>query len=151
MSAAKIPLNLIRVASPCNVAWDEMSGDDQSRFCGRCAQFVYNLSEMTREEAEALILETEGKICVRFYRRADGTMLTKDCAVGARAGPGLRRLGRAAVAMFLAALSVATFGCLGIRLFVPTMGKPCFERKGVAPAPGAPQDQPKIQEHADRK
>jgi hypothetical protein len=151
MRAAKIPLNLVRVASPCRASWDEMSGDDKSRFCGRCAQFVYNFSEMTPEEAEALIMETEGKMCVRFYRRADGTMLTKDCAVGARAGPGLGKLGRAAVAMFLAALSVATFGWLGIRLFVPTMGKPCFERRGAAPALRVPQDEPKIQENVERK
>jgi hypothetical protein len=128
-----------------------MSGDDQSRFCGRCAQFVYNLSEMTREEAEALIMETEGKMCVRFYRRADGTMLTKDCAVGARAGPGLGKLRRSVAALVFAILSLATVGCLLSQRFGTTMGKPCFERKRVAPAPGAPQDQPKIQENVERK
>ena len=34
------------------------------RFCGQCAQYVYNLSEMTQSAAEALILENEGKMCV---------------------------------------------------------------------------------------
>jgi hypothetical protein len=41
---------------------------------------VYNLSEMSQESAEALIAETEGRLCVRFYQRADGTVLTRDCA-----------------------------------------------------------------------
>jgi hypothetical protein len=128
-----------------------MSGDDQSCFCGRCAQFVYNLSEMTREEAEALIMESEGKTCIRFYRRADGTMLTKDCTVGVRAKPGLGKHGRAIIAMILAIVGLATFGCLLTQRFAPTMGKPCFERKRVAPAPEAPEDQPKIEDNAVRK
>ncbi len=45
---------------------------------------VYNLSEMTSLEAENLVLEKEGKLCVRFLRRKDGTILTQDCPVGLR-------------------------------------------------------------------
>ena len=80
-----IPLVQIRIASPCHANWDEMAGTDQARFCGHCRKNVYNLSEMTRAEAEALIREKEGRLCVRFYTRADGTMLTQDCPVGLRA------------------------------------------------------------------
>jgi hypothetical protein len=41
---------------------------------------VYDISEMTRGEAEALIAKHEGKrLCARFYRRPDGTVLTRDC------------------------------------------------------------------------
>ena len=43
-----IPLEQIRVASPCHANWDEMTGTDQARFCGQCRKNVYNLSEMTR-------------------------------------------------------------------------------------------------------
>jgi len=46
---------------------------------------VYNLSAMTQSEATALVNKTEGRLCVRFYRRPDGTMLTRDCPVGLRA------------------------------------------------------------------
>lgn len=46
---------------------------------------MYNLSELSRNEAENLIREKEGRLCVRFFRRADGTILTKDCPVGLRA------------------------------------------------------------------
>jgi hypothetical protein len=59
-----------------------MVGDDCVRFCGQCKLSVYNLSAMTQEEGERLIIEKEGKLCARVYRRADGTILTKDCPVG---------------------------------------------------------------------
>jgi hypothetical protein len=59
-----------------------MYGDDRKRFCGDCKLNVYNLSGMTRNEAEALIMNAEGRLCVRFFRRADGTVITRDCPVG---------------------------------------------------------------------
>ncbi|MDX2091990.1 MAG: hypothetical protein SFX73_29270 [Kofleriaceae bacterium] len=74
----------IRVASPCSADWSKMSGDARVRACGDCKKNVYNLSEMTREEAEALIVEKEGKLCVRYFQRNDGTILLKDCAIGVR-------------------------------------------------------------------
>jgi len=62
-----------------------MKGDQRVRFCGECRLNVYNLSEMRREEAEAFVSQREGRTCVRFFRREDGTVLTKDCPVGLRA------------------------------------------------------------------
>jgi hypothetical protein len=79
------PLEKIKVAAPCKAEWRWMYGDERVRFCGQCNQNVYNLSEMTREQAEDLILKTEGRLCVRFYRRKDGTILTRNCSVGLRA------------------------------------------------------------------
>jgi hypothetical protein len=85
MSKASIPLDMISVASPCHAEWNDMSGDDKSRFCGACSKYVYNLSAMTAHEAQSLIEEHEGKMCARFYKRSDGTVLTADCPVGWRA------------------------------------------------------------------
>ena len=79
------PLKHVRVASPCKVDWDQMLGSDRVRFCGQCSLNVYNLSAMTRDEAESLIAANEGRLCVRFYRRGDGSILTQDCPVGLRA------------------------------------------------------------------
>lgn len=80
---AKLPvLPNIRVATPCRADWNAMTGDERTRACGSCNKNVYNLSTLTREEAEALILEKEGRLCVRYYQRADGTMLLKDCSIG---------------------------------------------------------------------
>ncbi len=75
-------LERMHIAAPCNAAWDQMQGDDRVRFCGQCEKNVYNLSEMTRADAESLIATTEGNACVRYYKRADGTVRTTDCAVG---------------------------------------------------------------------
>ena len=78
-------LDRVRVASPCNASWNEMLGDERVRFCVSCEKNVYNLSAMPREEAERLLQERVGsEMCVRFYQRADGTILTEDCPVGVK-------------------------------------------------------------------
>ena len=75
----------IGVASPCTADWATMNGDERVRHCALCNKNVYNLSAMTRSEVEALIKEKEGKFCGRFFRRADGTILTDNCPVALRA------------------------------------------------------------------
>ncbi len=84
-----------------------MKGDGAVRHCERCALNVFNLSEMNQAEASELVAKSEGNICVRFYRRADGTMLTKDCPVGLAARTGRR----------MRALAAGLFALLG---FLPS-------------------------------
>ena len=79
------PLNNVRVASPCPADWDQMLGNDRSRFCGQCNLNVYNLSAMSRSEAEDFIARSEGRVCIRYYRRKDGSIITENCPVGLRA------------------------------------------------------------------
>jgi hypothetical protein len=80
---AKLPvLPNIRVATPCSADWNAMTGDERVRACGDCNKNVYNISELTRDEAEALIIAKEGDLCVRYFQRKDGTILLKDCAIG---------------------------------------------------------------------
>lgn len=83
-SEKRIPLEAIEIAAPCSMSWDEMSGDEQVRFCNQCDKNVYDLSALSREEAESLVERTEAKICVTFYKRSDGTVLTDNCPVGLR-------------------------------------------------------------------
>jgi len=85
MQEEKSILDNIRIAAPCPVSWSGMTGDERKRFCNQCNKHVYNLSEKSRREAEALITESEGKICVRLYKRKDGTVITDNCPVGLRA------------------------------------------------------------------
>ncbi len=85
MADGTFSLDDIRVASPCNASWDGMEGDARVRNCALCRKHVYDLSGMTRVEAEGLVRGREGRVCVRFFRRADGTVLTADCPVGLRA------------------------------------------------------------------
>jgi hypothetical protein len=90
-----------------------MTGDDKARFCKSCRKNVYNLTLMTRHEAEALIQAKEGNLCVRFARRADGTVITNDCPVGAAAPQNIWRpwlFARQFAAATLAALAAFVTG-----------------------------------------
>jgi hypothetical protein len=77
-------LESIHIAAPCKADWNSMTGDEKVRFCGQCKLNVYNLSEMTRKEATDLVVAKEGKLCIRFYKRSDGTVITQNCPVGLR-------------------------------------------------------------------
>jgi hypothetical protein len=111
MNTTDLPIK-IRIASPCHARWDEMRGDHQSRFCNQCQKNVYNLSTLTTAEAAALIKSKEGNLCVRFYQRPDGTVLTEDCPVGlARAWQRTRNLVLAGVGLILfVIINVAALG-----------------------------------------
>ena len=103
MARFKSKLNNVRVAAPCPADWDSMYGNERVRFCEQCQLNVYNLSEMSRAEAEELIGRAEGRLCVRYYKRKDGSILTQNCPVGLR---GLRRkLSRVATAIGSSVLS----------------------------------------------
>jgi hypothetical protein len=78
------PLSFVRIAAPCRAEWERMRGNERVRFCGECSMNVYNLSNMTRKDAESLIAGAEGRLCVRYYHRADGTIMTGNCPVGAQ-------------------------------------------------------------------
>src|SRR4051812_6201736 len=56
---------------------------ERVRHCDQCDLNVYNLSALTADEAEVLLVAHEGRrLCGAFYRREDGTVLTRDCPVG---------------------------------------------------------------------
>ncbi len=80
-----IDINKLRVASPCSVGWDNMSGDERARHCASCKLHVYNIAGMTNAEVQHLVANRESRLCIRLFRRPDGTVITKDCPVGLRA------------------------------------------------------------------
>lgn len=79
-----IDINKLRVASPCSVGWETMTGDERARHCESCKMNVYNIAGMTNTEVQQLVSNREGRLCIRLFRRSDGTVLTKDCPVGFR-------------------------------------------------------------------
>jgi len=93
-------LGRVRIASPCVADWEKMTGDDRIRHCPQCNLSVYNLSGMTAREAAHLIYSRQGRLCVRFYRRTNGTMLTQDSSP-------MRRGSRLAAAALSAAITVS--------------------------------------------
>lgn len=101
-------LDRIRIASPCHVSWESMTGTERARFCSQCKLHVYDFSRLSRKEAVALISNTQGRVCGRLHRRADGTILTSDCPVGLRAiRRRVARMAGACLATVLSLLSVA--------------------------------------------
>jgi hypothetical protein len=81
-SANFIALESIQIAKPCRADWNAMVGDNRARHCRSCDKNVYNLSAMSRAQAQRLILENEGHLCIQLHRRADGTVISSDCPVG---------------------------------------------------------------------
>ena len=102
--SSAIQLDRLKIASPCPTDWEQMNGDHRVRFCELCNLHVYNIAELTAGEAKSLIANAEGRICARLYRRADGTVITKDCPVGLRAIR--RRVAKVAGAVFAAIISL---------------------------------------------
>lgn len=118
--------------------WEQMRGDDRTRFCSLCSLHVYNIAELTRKQAVALISETEGRICARIYRRSDGTVITKDCPIGLRAIR--RRVARTAGAVFatIVTLSTSVFGQKPPKKDHPSSKQPVtISRKNSDTEPGA--------------
>ena len=115
-------LGQVRVASLCKADWNEMLGDERVRFCLSCEKDVYNLSSMAKDDAEALLRERLGDdLCIRFYQRADGTILTADCPVGVKkkrtkklalAVAGAGAMAAAAATMFMRDTCTPTLGAV---------------------------------------
>ncbi len=112
-------LDGLRIASPCKASWDDMVGDDRVRFCGLCAKNVFNVSGMTRDEAYTLLRASQNEsVCMRLYKRADGTVITADCPEGAKKKR-VRRLALVAGGLAAAAAGGAFLTLSGAR----TMGE----------------------------
>ena len=118
MASRIVHLEVLEVAEPCTEDWNAMRGDDLNRFCRTCHHNVYDLSAMTREAAEQLVSEAEGRLCIRFYRRADGTVTTVDCAPDRMAA--MRRTAKKSLALAGAALAglLTIVGGLGVTSLV---------------------------------
>lgn len=128
-------LDHVRIAAPCKADWNQMIGDERVRFCGQCSLNVYNLSSMNKSDAESLIARNEGRLCVRFYRRYDGSIITKDCPVGLRAFR--RRLSYVAKAISSSVLGLlAGLGVYGVASSVVPLAPQ--RTMGVMAAPREP-------------
>ena len=107
-----------------------MTGDARARFCADCKLNVYNLSELSTDEARELIREKEGQLCVRFFTRADGTVLTRDCPVGISRR---RRLIAGGSALVASAAGLAAL-VLGVFSQPEPTGTGCHHRRAAVAA-----------------
>jgi hypothetical protein len=120
MSRPPHSLDVIQVVEPCTQSWDAMTGDSRVRFCAGCQKHVHDLSAMTRSEAEQLVCEPAGQLCVRFSRTPDGRVRTLEY----QPSTGRRRGWR------FWALASASFGSL-----TAAAGGYLFARGRAAPPP----------------
>jgi hypothetical protein len=140
-------LERVYIASPCSVPWESMSGDERERLCASCNKTVYDVSAMTRADAESLLTAKGTDACLRIFRRFDSTIITADCPVGVEKKKRARR--RGAIAGALAATAAATAG-FALTQRSATHSTPVTHAPpdGVQMPPGAiaiapPQEQPK--------
>ena len=125
--AQAIALHRIAIASPCTASWDQMKGDERVRHCDDCNKNVFNLSAMPEAEAAALLADNHsGKLCVRFYRRQDGTVMTSDCSASPRAQvrKAWRKLPGMAGAAVLVLSAAGSAASEPVPVQVATMGAP---------------------------
>jgi hypothetical protein len=93
----------LRVITPCPQASSGLSADLRQRHCASCSLTVHNLSAMTEKEARRLIAGSDGRLCVCYVARPDGTIVN-------RRGGGW--IGRAVRALSTAVLAVAFWGAV---------------------------------------
>lgn len=122
------PLENIKIAAPCTADWKWMYGNDRVRFCSQCNLNVYNLSALSREQAEDLLRSAEGRLCVRFYRRKDGSILTQNCPQGLQVMK--ERFNRTRAKVVAALLTF--FGSLGILWWLKGEPPPSIEIGSIA-------------------
>ncbi len=60
-------INNLNIPNPCSEDIELMEGEGPERYCDKCAKNVYNLSDLTRDEAEALFEANEGSsLCINY-------------------------------------------------------------------------------------
>jgi hypothetical protein len=143
-------LQRIEIATPCMASWDDMKGDQRVRHCDDCNKKVFNLSAMPEAAAVQLLADNHGgALCVRFYQRQDGTLMTGDCGDSQRAVPrqAWRRLPRVAGAALLALSAAAGANAAdgGAPATVPVTAPAMTMMMGAPPPPPpSPEQQSKI-------
>ena len=114
----------IEIPLPCHVPWADMTGDDRVRFCGDCRQNVYNVAMFTRAEATRLLNDSSGRVCLRIFRRPDGTVITDDCRARLRAARkrGLLIFAGTLLVVFWAQICAQFVGLMGLRRVMSSGG-----------------------------
>ena len=82
--AQRFSLDLIEIDDPCPMAGLPVPLAERQQYCDHCHKTVHNLSAMTRTEAERLVCERAGPMCVQYSRSRSGEVITLDSQPQAR-------------------------------------------------------------------
>ena len=77
---ARMPQPL-EIRKPCPRLWEDLQGDERRRFCSECALHVHNSAELTAREAQALVSEAEGRVCMRIEYDPQGAPIHRETRV----------------------------------------------------------------------
>ncbi len=111
-------LDNLHIAEPCKLDWEKMTGDDRSRHCDECNHPVINLSALSANEAEGMLVANANRICVTYLRKSNGEIVHRE--MGRRL-----RVGKFFAALWFGLLGLV--GCgpnFGRTTGAPMMGKP---------------------------
>ena len=122
------PLSELKVVVQCHETWASMNGTERVRHCSQCGRNVFNISNMTHSDAVDLVRRMEGRACVRYYQRQDGTILTRDCSVRDR------------VSLFVRLRLATICGVLGITMTTGCIGSTGSGDKDLPPSVNSKSD-----------
>ena len=101
-------LDRVTIPEPCPASWETMRGNSRKRFCDQCGKHVHNLSALTRDEAERVLMEHGDDLCGRIKRRGDGRIVTRWEPKAPERWP---RWARAVAAVAMWAFTLVSGGC----------------------------------------
>ncbi len=146
MAKQSLPMLTIEIPKPCSLQWDELTGDNQSRYCTVCQKNVIAVAEQDLEQL-AKLFSGPTLPCVMVQRHSNGQVIT---AENRRSLRGLARVWSSITWAIVAILgSVGMSGCGVKTTGVPvigtkTMGKPMpaiqAGQDAAAPDPSAPKE-----------
>lgn len=123
-------LSKVTLEKPCSQNWDEMVGDERERFCNMCSLNVYNLSSMTRDEAEEFLqVRNDGSVCLNYVSDAEGKVVTDNVPRPLRPLRDSLQLLLRVASSFVAAFGLFATGVLAQEQRLG--GKPCVPIKRV--------------------
>lgn len=129
-------LERFKVIDQCPVRWEQMQGGRQERTCTQCEHSVVNVSRMSRDQAEQLIVSRQAageKVCIYYDLTPDGRIQTEE-QVGARRGAHRQTLKLAAAASAALAVSFTATGC-GPAPYDAKRSKPRASATQASPTP----------------
>ena len=132
---ARRQIDAISIATPCPMKWSKMNRSDieATRFCDRCHKHVHDVSRMQDSDVVSLLdrSRTDADVCVRLFRRPDGTIVTASCPPPPPAPPKRRR--QFTLAMMMGLVTAAG----GLFAMMPVIGPPmrAWMQSWIEPTP----------------
>ena len=71
----------IQIRTPCPKRWEELVGDERRRFCSECSLHVHNSAALTQREAQALVADAPGRVCMRIEYDPQGAPIHREARV----------------------------------------------------------------------